>query len=161
MRSPNSAGLNCKYTPFGKPCPSTLKALAYEFVGSQANVSVGHQKQKEDDRLVCNTSSRDLSLRNSRDDLRIRRCGHLHWNESVKKTSLKFLDILDEALRRRLNVKSLRYGGTVRPSLRKNIEDTFADPSVDVPLLITAGAGGVDLNITTASLTIQTEVWPT
>ena len=43
--------------------------------------------------------------------------------------------------------------------MRKAIETEFADPSNDRPLLITAGAGGVGLNLTAASVVIQCEIW--
>ncbi len=72
---------------------------------------------------------------------------------------LKFLDILDEALRRTWQIESLRYDGTVQHSHRKRVENMFRDRNNKSPLLLTAGAGGVGLNITTASIVVQTEVW--
>lgn len=72
---------------------------------------------------------------------------------------LRFLDIIEEALKRQYGVECLRYDGTVLQSLRKGIESKYADPTNKKPLLITAGAGGVGLNITAASVVIQTEIW--
>ena len=72
---------------------------------------------------------------------------------------LKFLDIVDEAFLRKFQVQYLRYDGTIMPSQRHSIEVKFAAPENQKPLLITAGAGGVGLNITAASVVIQTEVW--
>lgn len=72
---------------------------------------------------------------------------------------LKFLDIIQEGLKHECNAECLRYDGTVKPALRKIIETRFADPANSKPLLITAGADGVELNITAASVVIQTEIW--
>ena len=72
---------------------------------------------------------------------------------------LKFLDIIEEAFSRTFAIPCLRYDGTVPPSQRRGIEVRFAAVHNDMPLLITAGACGVGLNITAASIVIQTEIW--
>ena len=71
--------------------------------------------------------------------------------------SLKFLDIIEEAIFRLWSIGSLRYDGTVNASQRKRIQQRFADRDTWFPLLITAGAGGVGLNIQAASVIIQTK----
>lgn len=72
---------------------------------------------------------------------------------------LKSLDIVSESLRRCFDVDSLRYDGTVSPSRRVSIQEQFRNPDGNKPLLITAGAGGLGLNIVAASVVIQTELW--
>ena len=72
---------------------------------------------------------------------------------------LRFLDIIAEILNRTCQIPCLRYDGCVPSNQRKVIETQFRDSGNRKPLLITAGAGGVDLNITTTSIVIQTEAW--
>ena len=72
---------------------------------------------------------------------------------------LKFLDILDVALRRDVGVRTIRFDGTVHPlTCRRRLEE-FAEEKEGVVLLITAGAGGVGLNITEASVVLICEEW--
>ena len=72
---------------------------------------------------------------------------------------LKWLDIVQEALLRKLELESLRYDGLVPSAERKQLEDQFTHSDNKRPFLITANSGGVGLNILTASIVIQTEVW--
>jgi SNF2 family DNA or RNA helicase len=72
---------------------------------------------------------------------------------------LKFLDILDVALRRDVGVRTIRFDGTVHPLTRRRRLEEFAEEKEGVVLLITAGAGGVGLNITEASVVLICEEW--
>lgn len=63
-----------------------------------------------------------------------------------------------ESIRRTAGIKRLRYDGTVNAVDRKQIHRKFSDPDEWAPVLITAGAGGVGLNIQAASIVIQTEI---
>jgi SNF2 family DNA or RNA helicase len=70
----------------------------------------------------------------------------------------KLLDILDECLRRQYQVRALRYDGTVKAKQRAMVQDAFNTTDPSIPILITAGAGDVGLNITAANIVIQTEI---
>lgn len=72
---------------------------------------------------------------------------------------LKFLDILSKGLKERLQIEALRFDGTVNQTDRQMVRQRFDEAHPSVPLLITAGAGGVGLNITAASIVMQTEIW--
>ncbi|TAQ83552.1 hypothetical protein B7494_g8124 [Chlorociboria aeruginascens] len=72
---------------------------------------------------------------------------------------LKFLDIIAEALSRLFKVNALRYDGTVKHHSRRRVESEFRDCHPSRPMLLTATAGSTGLNITAASVMIQTEVW--
>jgi len=72
---------------------------------------------------------------------------------------LKFLDILEEALKRVFGVQALRFDGTVGQRQRIKVQLDFKDAGEEVPLLMTAGSGAYGLNVTDASIIIQCEVW--
>ena len=72
---------------------------------------------------------------------------------------LKFLDIIAAALLKVHGIEALRYDGTMNAHRRVMSQTAFHEASPDIPLLITTGAGGVGLNITDASIVIQTEPW--
>lgn len=69
-----------------------------------------------------------------------------------------WLDIIEVALKQKYGIEALRYDGDTPQSRRKEIERDFATGPSDVPLLLTAGAGGVALNLQMASVVIRTEV---
>lgn len=74
--------------------------------------------------------------------------------------SLKYLDILAEGIKRTSQIKCLRFDGTVTTEEeRQKVREDFERCDWRTPLLITAGAGCVGLNITAASIVVQTEVW--
>jgi SNF2 family DNA or RNA helicase len=72
---------------------------------------------------------------------------------------LKFLDILEEALKRAFGISVLRFDGTVGQRQRLHVQQRFKDSDPEVPLLMTAGSGAYGLNITDASIIIQCEIW--
>jgi SNF2 family DNA or RNA helicase len=72
---------------------------------------------------------------------------------------LKFLDIIAEGLKRIFNVNALRYDGKVDQAQRPKVEQEFKRCNPSVPLLMTAGAGALGLNVTAASIVIQCEIW--
>lgn len=74
----------------------------------------------------------------------------------VFSTMLRFLDILAYALRNFFGIEALRYDGTVKPAHRQAVEKAFAEAPSNIPVLVTAGAGGVGLNLTAASKSYQT-----
>lgn len=71
---------------------------------------------------------------------------------------LKFLDILEEALKRAVRIQALRFDGTVAQRQRLHVQQRFKDSGPEVPLLMTTGAGTYSLNITDASIIIQCEI---
>ncbi|TVY34575.1 DNA repair protein [Lachnellula occidentalis] len=71
--------------------------------------------------------------------------------------SLKFLDVIAEAIRRAHNVEPLRYDGTIQPADRAEVEASFKTVDSIIPLLMTMGAGSVGLNVQSASVVIITE----
>lgn len=77
----------------------------------------------------------------------------------VFSTYLKFLDILFYTLKNQHSIAALRFDGTMSLSSREVVRARFNLSSPEIPLLLTAGAGGVGLNITKASIVIQTEIW--
>jgi len=72
---------------------------------------------------------------------------------------LKFLDIIDEAMQRVFDVKCLRFDGTVSHHQRAKVQQDFVDSDPSVPLLMTVGSGAYGLNVATASIIIQCEIW--
>jgi SNF2 family DNA or RNA helicase len=72
---------------------------------------------------------------------------------------LKYLDIIAAALRQEFEIEALRYDGTVKSKKRETVKDAFRAANAEIPLLVTAGTGGVGLNLTEASIIIQTEIW--
>ncbi|CZR59269.1 uncharacterized protein PAC_09161 [Phialocephala subalpina] len=72
---------------------------------------------------------------------------------------VKFLDILSLALKKYLDVDTLRYDGTMKTVDREASRKHFAQPTCVKPLLISAGAGSLGLNITDASIVIQDSYW--
>jgi SNF2 family DNA or RNA helicase len=72
---------------------------------------------------------------------------------------LKFLDILEEAMKRMFDIQVLRFDGTIGQRQRIKVQQDFKDAATEVPLLMTAGSGAYGLNVTDASIIIQCEVW--
>lgn len=72
---------------------------------------------------------------------------------------LRFLDVVAEALRKHSQLEPLRYNGTVKLAQREVVRKAFETCPQWIPLLITGDAGGVGLNITTASIAVQLEIW--
>lgn len=72
---------------------------------------------------------------------------------------LKVLDLFAEVLIQKRKVESLRYDGTMGNEAREGVRIEFARSNPSIPILITAAAGGVGLNITTASCIIQDGPW--
>ena len=71
-----------------------------------------------------------------------------------------FLDIIEQALKlHNPKARPLRYDDTKTTDQREFVRKEFEQQRYDQILLITAGAGGVGLNLTSASIVIQTEVW--
>ncbi|KAI9764339.1 MAG: hypothetical protein M1835_007597 [Candelina submexicana] len=66
------------------------------------------------------------------------------------------LDIV-EVILRQVGIEALRYDGRVGTVQREVTMDAFRDK--DRPMLISAGAGGVGLNLPQASIVIQLEIW--
>lgn len=73
--------------------------------------------------------------------------------------SSRFLDILGSALQQRFNVSCLRFDGTIPPIKREDIRMRFSQAHPKIPMLIQGDAGGVGLNLTEASISVQTEAW--
>jgi len=73
--------------------------------------------------------------------------------------SLFFLDILDKAFTEHTGTKPLRFDGTMSDQQRTAARDAFEEGPADVPLFITAGSGGVGLNLVVVSIVVQTEPW--
>lgn len=94
---------------------------------------------------------------------------HIHstWpNEQVVIFSrlLKFLDILDEAIRRdpylsKQKITPLRFDSTLDTAERLRVRAEFSSPQHRNVMLITPGAGGAGMNLTAASKVIQCEPW--
>jgi DNA repair and recombination protein RAD54B len=63
------------------------------------------------------------------------------------------------ALEKETGIKALRYDRTVKIDIREGVREEFKKSPAAVPLFITAGARGVGLNITDASIVIQGEIW--
>lgn len=72
---------------------------------------------------------------------------------------LRYLDLVALALRRKPGIDALRFDGTVPQSKRGEVQKQFAADGNTRPLLITAGAGGVGLNLTSGTVMVQTEEW--
>jgi SNF2 family DNA or RNA helicase len=70
-----------------------------------------------------------------------------------------FLDIVAEVLKRDFNVKPLRYDGAVPERKRPKVLQDFKTADPKVPLLWTAGTDSFGLDLTCASIFIQTEIW--
>lgn len=73
--------------------------------------------------------------------------------------SLKFLDIIAKCLYTEKGIDVLRYDGSVSSAKRQATEKAFIECEPHTPLLVTAGTGGVGLNITAASVVVQLEPW--
>ena len=56
-------------------------------------------------------------------------------------SSLKFLDIVDEAYKRDFKINPIRFDGTVPTRKRKTVERTFETCGPEIPFLITINAG--------------------
>lgn len=72
---------------------------------------------------------------------------------------LSFLDLLAQAFKRELSIECLRFDGSCSAKQREDVKTKFAGCDPEVPLLITGRAGGLGLNLQTASIVVQTEVW--
>lgn len=72
---------------------------------------------------------------------------------------LKYHDILARLLYKRYGFRTLRYDGTVPQARRREVETTFADSKKSEILLMTAGAGSVGLNLTSARIVVICEEW--
>lgn len=72
---------------------------------------------------------------------------------------LKFLDLVAAAIKQEAGIFALHYDGSVAQGHRPKVQKDFEEGPPDVPLLLTSGAGGFGLNITCASVVIQTEIW--
>jgi SNF2 family DNA or RNA helicase len=59
---------------------------------------------------------------------------------------LKFLDMIATALRKAHNIESLRYDGTMNSRKRELARTAFHVAAPDIPMLVTASAGGIGLN---------------
>lgn len=75
--------------------------------------------------------------------------------------SLRMLDLVDEGLWRRTEhrVRSIRFDGTQSDSQRRHALSQLENTGSNAPMLITPGAGGAGLNITTASKCIFVDPW--
>lgn len=83
---------------------------------------------------------------------------HPSENIIVFSVSVRFLDIVSIALEE-IGVETLRYDGSLNSKQRKAVQDQFALQKGQKPLLMTAGAGGVGLNLSAASVVVQLEIW--
>jgi SNF2 family DNA or RNA helicase len=72
---------------------------------------------------------------------------------------LRYLDLIALALRRKFKIQALRFDGTIPQAKRGEVQRHFATEGNTKPILITAGAGGVGLNLTSGLVMIQTEEW--
>jgi SNF2 family DNA or RNA helicase len=59
---------------------------------------------------------------------------------------LKFLDMIATALRKAHNIEALRYDGAMNSRKRELARTAFHVAAPDIPMLVTAGAGGIGLN---------------
>ncbi|CRG84781.1 hypothetical protein PISL3812_01979 [Talaromyces islandicus] len=73
-------------------------------------------------------------------------------------TYLRFLDIVDCVLTEENNV-AFRYDGSMNKDKRSIIQERFDGHFGSAILLITSGSGGVGLNLQSASIVVQSEVW--
>lgn len=83
---------------------------------------------------------------------------HPSENIIVFSVSVRFLDIVSIALEE-IGVETLLYDGSLNSKQRKAVQDQFALQKGQKPLLMTAGAGGVGLNLSAASVVVQLEIW--
>lgn len=72
---------------------------------------------------------------------------------------LKYLDIVDLLMLKRYKVKCLRYDGTVGQAQRVLVQKEFSRVDMPRPLLMTAGAGSVGLNLTSGKVVVLAEEW--
>jgi SNF2 family DNA or RNA helicase len=72
---------------------------------------------------------------------------------------LRFLDIVNQVIKDEFEIDCLRYDGTMGSNEKERVQWAFSDSTGHSILLITSGAGGVGLNLQSASVVIQTEVW--
>lgn len=82
-----------------------------------------------------------------------------HERVAVWSVMRKFLDIIEVALEQELSVSCLRYDGRVDEKGRDRVLQQFKAEGALKPLLITAKAGGVALNIQDATVIVQLEIW--
>ena len=82
-----------------------------------------------------------------------------HQRVAVWSVMRKFLDIVEVALEQELSVSCLRYDGRVDEKGRDRVLQQFKAEGALKPLLITAKAGGVALNIQDATIIVQLEIW--
>ena len=74
-------------------------------------------------------------------------------------STLNFLDIVAQIMRSIYDVTPFRYDGTVKPHFRQKVERDHVVAHPKFLMFITAGAGGVGLNLTAASTVVQLELW--
>lgn len=72
---------------------------------------------------------------------------------------LEYLDIVDKLMLERYKAKCLRYDRTVPQRQRLDVQKAFAKPDSSIPLLITAGASSVGLNLTAGKVVVLVEEW--
>jgi SNF2 family DNA or RNA helicase len=82
-----------------------------------------------------------------------------HEKIIVFSSYLRFLDILHRVIKQEFNIDALRYDGTLSSAQKTGVQEAFTDPASSPILLITSGCGSVGLNLQSASVVIQTEVW--
>ena len=84
-----------------------------------------------------------------------------HTNQKIVVFSmfLSYLDVLDKCIRDLTTLTPYRFDGSLEEISRSRIQREFNDHEGTTIMLITAGARGVGLNLQSASIMIQTEVW--
>lgn len=73
--------------------------------------------------------------------------------------SLKYSDLVAKALHDKHRIICIRFDGTVNQAKRRKAQEDLADPTKASLLLMTAGAGGVGLNLTSGKTVIIEEEW--
>lgn len=91
-------------------------------------------------------------------------CRQKHAGEKIVLFSkyAKFLDMLDEALQRRLGraINIIRFDGELSVTERTMARHMFeVSASPQTIILVTSGAGGTGINLSAASVVIQAEPW--
>ena len=79
----------------------------------------------------------------------------------VFSTSTQFLDVLEAALKYIYpgKVLPLRFDARISDKEREAVVSAFSAVDAHMPLLISAGAGGVSLNLQAASRVVICETW--
>lgn len=72
---------------------------------------------------------------------------------------LRFLDIISYALKSVLQIDCIRFDGSIDKDQKRNAQQRFTDAVGPKILLITSGSGGVGLNMQSASIVVQIEIW--